>query len=419
MAEAEGSVEEAEEARAADGGRLRRRLVVALVVLTALLTFVSTIGVWGRGVLLNTDRWVATVGPLAHEEALTDALAVYLVDQAAAAVDLEAVAAEALPDRASGLAVPLASAVRSFLTEQAERLLASDAFATAWVEANRVAHREVVRLLRGEDGAVAANDGVVTLDLLPVVVRLLDRVEPFGVLPDGYESPDIDRSTPTDEAIAALSAELGRDLPDDFAQIEVFDSDTLAQAQDGVRILDRVVVLLVLLTVGLAVAAVVLSSDRRRTALQLGLGIVIALVLSGAVLTATTDYVVSLISDQTDRSAAASVMAQVLDSLQQIQRVALVVGLLLVVGAWAAGDRARALPVHRHLDALRLAGVGLALLVLARNEVTFASVAATAIALGAYLGVLQLLAARSTDGDGASPAPVAMGQAGGHERPPS
>ncbi|MCB0964462.1 MAG: hypothetical protein KDA98_14380, partial [Acidimicrobiales bacterium] len=172
MAEAEGSVEEAGEDPAVDGGRLRRRLVVALVVLTALLTFVSTIGVWGRGVLLNTDRWVATVGPLAHEEALTDALAVYLVDQAAAAVDLEAVAAEALPDQASGLAVPLASAVRGFLTEQAERLLASDAFATAWVEANRVAHREVVRLLRGEDGAVAANDGVVTLNLLPVLVRL-------------------------------------------------------------------------------------------------------------------------------------------------------------------------------------------------------------------------------------------------------
>ena len=40
-------------------------------------------------------------------------------------------------------------------------------------------------------------------------------------------------------------------------------------------------------------------------------------------------------------------------------------------------------------------------------------------ALGAYLGILQLLAARSSDGDGASPAPVAMGQAGGHERPPS
>ena len=57
---------------------------------------------------------------------------------------------------------------------------------------------------------------------------------------------------------------------------------------------------------------------------------------------------------------------------------------------------------------------------LARGSlVTFASVAATAIALGAYLGVLQLLAARSADGDGASPAPVAIGQAGGHERPPS
>ena len=111
--------------------RLRRRLVGALVVLTVLLTFVSTIGVWSRGVLLNTDRWVATVGPLASEEELTDALAAYLVEQAVAAIDLEAVAAEALPERAEGLAVPLTSALQGFLTDQAQALLASDAFATA------------------------------------------------------------------------------------------------------------------------------------------------------------------------------------------------------------------------------------------------------------------------------------------------
>ena len=45
----------------------RRRLVVAMVVLTAIATFVSTIGFWSHNVLLNTDKWVETVGPLAHD----------------------------------------------------------------------------------------------------------------------------------------------------------------------------------------------------------------------------------------------------------------------------------------------------------------------------------------------------------------
>ena len=401
--------------------RLRRRLVGALVVLTVLLTFVSTIGVWSRGVLLNTDRWVATVGPLASEEELTDALAAYLVEQAVAAIALEAVAAEALPERAEGLAVPLTSALQGFLTDQAQALLASDAFATAWEEANRVAHRQVVRLLRGEDGAVAARDGVVTLNLIPLTVRLLDRVERFGILPDGYESPDVDRTTPPEEAVAALSEALDRDLPADFAQIEVFDSSTLGQAQDIVRIIDRAVIGLVVLTIGLGVATVVLSLDRRRTVVQLGAGIVVALVLSGAVLTATTDYVIGLISDDANRSAAAAVLGHVLSSLREIERVALVVGVVLVVGAWLAGDGARSLPVKRHRDGLRLAGWGVALAALVLVEPTFATVAGVAIALVAYLVVLELISSRQTGNHGADapPATAGIGQAGAHERPES
>lgn len=163
--------------------RARRRLVVLLAVLVALATFVSSIAVWSRSVLLDTDAWVAPVGPLADDPDVTRALATYLVDQALQAVDLEAAAAEVLPGRAKVLAAPLTAPLRTFLTEQADELLQSERFATLWVEANRTAHRSAVRLLRGEPGTLAATDGTVTLNLLPALTWLLERVEEAGLLP--------------------------------------------------------------------------------------------------------------------------------------------------------------------------------------------------------------------------------------------
>jgi hypothetical protein len=59
-----------------------------------------------------------------------------------------------LPPRVAGqlqaLSGPIANGVQSFTHNQVAKVVASDAFADAWVQANRVAHGELVAALTGE-----------------------------------------------------------------------------------------------------------------------------------------------------------------------------------------------------------------------------------------------------------------------------
>ena len=55
--------------------KLRKILVGILVVLTCLSITVTTVDTWAHRTLLNTNEWVATVGPLGTDPQVTAALA--------------------------------------------------------------------------------------------------------------------------------------------------------------------------------------------------------------------------------------------------------------------------------------------------------------------------------------------------------
>ena len=48
--------------------------------------------------------------------------------------------------------MPIANGVLSFTRSQVGKVVESDAFADAWVQANRVAHEQLVAALTGEGG---------------------------------------------------------------------------------------------------------------------------------------------------------------------------------------------------------------------------------------------------------------------------
>ena len=57
---------------------------------------------------------------------------------------------------------PLASGIRSFVSDRILAFVKSDAFEQAWIEANRTAHAELVAALTGDGGgAVTVNKGAV------------------------------------------------------------------------------------------------------------------------------------------------------------------------------------------------------------------------------------------------------------------
>jgi hypothetical protein len=349
--------------------RWRRRLVSVLIMLTTLGLFLSVIGTWAHRTLLNTDTWVATMGPIVDDPRVIDALATELTDQVVAAVDIDELARQVLPDRASGLAVPITAAIEQYIRELARNLLATQQFKDLWVAANRRGHAAAVTVLRGGTGTVSTEKGVVTINLLPLLSRVLravdSKIPPF--LGD-RAIPEIDPATDPAEARAQLSSAIGRDLRPGFGEITLFRSDQLNVAQRAVTFFDRVVWFLWIVTAGLAAAALVLSGRRLRTLAALGIGAALAAALASAITTAVQNQVVDLVLVPERREAVGVAISRLVTGLDSLSNVLLIAGVVVAGTAYLLGDGRGAVAIRRSLGRI-LGG--------ARRAAGTASVAAT------------------------------------------
>jgi hypothetical protein len=82
-----------------------------------------------------------------------------------------------------------------------------------------------------------------------------------------------------EEAIQRIEQALGRPLPDNFGQFTVFDASKLQQVQDTVTLFNRLVVAAVILSVLLFALTLWVSPRRRRTLLQLMVGMALGIVI--------------------------------------------------------------------------------------------------------------------------------------------
>src|SRR5688500_6957816 len=69
-------------------GPQRRGWARALVVLASVLAFAAILAVWANRQLPNTDNWTRTSTQLLEDPVIRDQLAIYLVDQMYANVDV-------------------------------------------------------------------------------------------------------------------------------------------------------------------------------------------------------------------------------------------------------------------------------------------------------------------------------------------
>jgi hypothetical protein len=281
--------------------RTRGVVAVALVVVTSILFTVSVTAVWARRNALNTDRYVETIGPVAQDVRVQRALGRYITDQAMSAIDPEELFKSALPERGQILAAPLTSALRGFVNDRVNAFLATDEFSRLWVRINEVAHERVVDVLNGDlppSLQVQGNDVVV--NMIPVIDQVLARI--------GEASPEIFGRTvnlPTvtvdeipEDAIQKVESALGRPLPDNFGQFTVFDASKLQQVQDTVTLFNRLVVVTVILAVVLFALTLWVSPRRRRTLLQLMVGIALGIVIIRRLGLRLEDDVVELVKPE-------------------------------------------------------------------------------------------------------------------------
>jgi hypothetical protein len=419
--------------------RRRRLLVGALAVVTCIGVLTSSLSYWVHSVLLDTDTWVATVGPLADDEQITDAVGDRLTTELFSVLDVEQRVAGVLPEQAAILATPLSSTLEGFVGDAVDDVLASDTFAEYWREVNRIVHQYAVAFIRGDTEVINAQDGVVTLNLLPLITRAIAKIEERapGFVTSRVDLPDITADTPPDQAISQLEAFLGRDLPDTFGTVELFASDELGAVQDAVAWFDRLVVILPLLTVALGATTIFLAVDRRRLLMQLGAGITFTMVLVLALAGAVRNTVLEAITNPGARDATRATLATIFSELRFITWAIGIAGGVLVVAAfvtsdqrWAVALRARAgaiggragdaartgaskalseqeegFPqVTRHQTALRWGGMAVAAISLVFLSITWVVLLGVGVALGAWLVAISVLAGDPEDLPAPAPA---------------
>lgn len=301
---------------------MRVELSGLLAVLAALVLPLAVVSVWASTVVSDTDRYVRTVGPLADDPEVQDAverrLESLVMDHLAERIRQLADRVEGdrlnawLRQHADQLDAGVESVVRDAVRRAIVTVVESDAFRPAWEAANESAHTQLVAALEG-DATRTDDEGRMTIALGTLLGAVL------GVLADqGLQAADR--------------------VPDIDASFPVLDADQLDLARGGYRLVSAAGVGLPLAFVVLALGALLVTPVRRRAVGWLGLGALVAAggVVGGWFLART------LVLDRlgrADREVAGAVWEVVTRSLVTAAVVLAAVGLLVLAGSWLAGRR--------------------------------------------------------------------------------
>jgi hypothetical protein len=300
--------------RPAKAPRWRRILVAVLVVIGCVLAPISVIGLWARNTLLDTNQYVDTVGPLARDPAIQQALSERVSRRLVESVDIEREIVDAFP-RAESIAPSIAAGFETFVREATLRIAQTERFQDLWENANRRAHAQLLAVLEGEGTeTVETRDGKVVINVSGLTDLVKDRLGDRGV---------------------TLFERAEKELPQEFV---LFDSEQLTKAQSAVRILRRATWVLPILTLLVFAVAIALSPNRRRTLWRAALGLAFGMALLLIAFSMGRNFYLDAIENAgRSRDASAAAYDQVLGLLRLSLRTLFVVGLVVALGAWIAG----------------------------------------------------------------------------------
>jgi hypothetical protein len=303
----------------------RRRLPIVLITIASVLAFLAIFALWANRQLLDTENWTDTSSELLENEAIRGQVSIFLVDQLYANVDVQARLEQALPPRAQPLAGPAAGGLKDLAVRAAGALLARPRPQALWEEANRRAHGRFLDVIEGGGEVVSTEGGDVTLDLKELLGQTADRVGAGGRAEEK--------------------------IPEDAAQIKILQADRLELAQDAVRLLRALALVLVIVALGLFALAVYLARGWRREALRAcGIGFLFAgaaaLVARSLAGSAVVD---ALATTEAVRPAAEAAWSISTSLLVEAAAATIAYGVVIVAAAWLAGPTGWAVGARRGL----------------------------------------------------------------------
>ena len=306
--------------------RWRSLVATLLIVIGCILVPVAGVAVWTKNLVTDTDRYVTTVAPLARDPAIQSAVTDKITAEIFARLDVQGItnqAIDALAERGvppsvadplHALSGPMASGVQGFVHTEVGKVVASDAFADAWVSANRAGHQAMVAALTGQtgQGVTIAND-TVTINLGPFIQVVKQRLVERGF-------------------------DLASRVPDVNPSFTVLQSEAIGKAQAAFSLLNALgnwlpVIALIFLALGVYVA-----KDHRRALLGAGLGLAAGMLALGlGIALVRMLYLDALPLGVLTRDAAASFYDTLVRFLRLGLRTVLVFGLIVALAGFLTG----------------------------------------------------------------------------------
>jgi hypothetical protein len=308
--------------------RQRWRSVVAtlLIVIGCILVPLSVVAVWTKNLVTDTDRYVTTVAPLASDPAIQNAVADRITAEIFTHLDvagitnqaIDALAERGLPplvaNQLHALSGPLAGGVQNFVRDEVGKVVASDAFADAWLTANRAAHSALVAALTGNtrEGVTIEND-TVSINLGPIIQEVKQRL--------------IDRGF-----------ELAGRIPDVNPSFVLVQSDYIAQARGAFNLLNAIGNWLPVVALAFLALGIYIAKGHRRALVGVGLGIAAGMVVLALGLALfRTIYLNELPLGVLTRDAAAAFFDNLVRFLRLGLRTVLVFGLVIALAGFFTG----------------------------------------------------------------------------------
>ena len=302
-----------------------------LIVLGCVLAPVSVLAVWTANQVSDTGRYVANVEPLVRNPAVQGALADKITIQITGALNVKGLtdqAAAQLSQRGltristllTSFGPSIASSVNGFIHSQVLQIVSSPAFDTAWVQANRIAHGQLVAALSGRTGgAISSSNGQVSIGLGPFI-------------------------TQAKQDLSARGFTLANSIPAINPTFVLFSSRDLVKAQGGYRLINDLKIVLPILSLLLMGAGIYIARQHRRALIAAGLGLAASmLVLAAGLAIARTIYLNSVPKNVLPSDAAAALFDTFVRFIKDGLRALLAVGLLVAAGAFLTGPSVSAI----------------------------------------------------------------------------
>ena len=296
---------------------MRRFAATALLMLSCVLVALSIVAAWLDVGLLDTERYVSAVAPVADDAEASEAATSLLVRRLTQEVSVTQAARDLSHAAAGPLPAGALRAARRLIQATVESVVASDQYAAVWRAANRASSPMVREALVGNVATLHAArlDGRVLVDITPALLLARARLVRAGM--PSY------RNVPGDPTPV---------------RVEVADLTGLHQLRSSVHALSTITWVLPLAAVACLGCGLFIAERRLRAATMFGGGLTVAFGLILVTLWAARHLLVDSDIDPDLRPIQAAVFDAVTAPLRTALAIGIAVGAMVLV---AAGEVAR------------------------------------------------------------------------------